>query len=266
MLNKINPSPYRIRSDPALPPVDTTSLCYMDDTNLIATSTDALTIMLNFAQEFYNFNNTKINFNKAIFICNRDPHNNENPLPDTSSPYTFNVGDNSFDITPIPYNDSFRFLGVWFTLSLSPSHVKKQCLTEYRLFAAKLKSKKLTSDQLTYLHNMVLLPKVCYRLKATTLSEEECGRIMAPFKKTLKNSLSLAVTLPDSFIHSNRFINLVHLFHRSTTDKVTIIQNILSADNQHKPKLLLEHRLHTIKLDLNLQHSPLLSTNFSAFS
>src|SRR3989449_2231588 len=113
---------------------------------------------------------------------------------------------------------------------------------------------------------MVLLPKVCYRLKASTLSEEECNRIMAPFKKTLKNSLSLAVTLPDSFIHSNRFINLVHLFHRSTTDKVSILQNILSADNQSITKLLLEHRLHSIRLDLNIQHSPLLSSNFSAFS
>src|SRR5437016_314794 len=266
MLNKINPSPYQIHSDPALLPVDTTMLCYMDDTNLIATSTDALTIMLNFAQEFYNFNNTKINFNKAIFICNRDPHNNEDPLPDPFLPYTFNVGDNSFDITPIPYNDSFRFLGVWFTLSLSPSHVKKQCLTEYRLFAAKIKHKRLTSDQLTYLHNMVLLPKVCYRLKTTTLSESECTRIMGPFKKTFKNSLNLTVMLPDSFIHLRNFINLVHLFHRSVTDKVSIIDKILSNQNSYTPKLLPEHRLYAIKEDLHIQTSPLILNNFSAFS
>src|SRR5204862_7412162 len=32
------------------------------------------------------------------------------------------------------------------------------------------------------------------------------------------------------------------------------------------PKLLLEHRLYTIKTDLNLQHSPLILTDFSAFS
>src|SRR5207237_9320681 len=123
-----------------------------------------------------------------------------------------NIVDNSCHITTIHHNNSLRFLGIWFTLYLETSFVKKQCLTEYRLFAAKLKNKRLTSDQLTYLHNMVLLPKVCYRLKATTLSEEECSRIMAPFKKTLKNSLSLAVTLPDSFIYSEHCINLVHLF------------------------------------------------------
>src|SRR2546422_10146484 len=97
----------------------------MDDTNLFATSSDALTIMLNFAQEFYNFNNTKINFSKAILICNRDPLNNEDLLPLSLTPYIFNIIDNSFDITLIPYNDSFRFLGVWFTLTLSASYVKK---------------------------------------------------------------------------------------------------------------------------------------------
>src|SRR5436853_727538 len=265
MLHKINPSPYQINSDLSKPSVDISSLCFMDDTNLFATSSDALTIMLNFAQEFYNFNNTKINFSKAILICNRDPHNNEHPLPTSPIPFTFNIVGNSFNITPLPQNDSFRFLGVWFTLSLSSTYVKTQCLTEYRLFAAKLTNKRLTSDQLTYLHNMVLLPKVCYRLKASTLSEDECTRIMAPFKKTLKNSLSLAVTLPDSFTHSTQFLNLVHLFQRSITDKVTIINNILSADNQYCPKLLLEHRFYNIMVDLNLQHSPLLYTNFSAF-
>src|SRR5581483_696459 len=128
------------------------------------------------------------------------------------------------------------------------------------------RNKRLTSDQLTYLHNMVLLPKVCYRLKATTLSEEECSRIMAPFKRVLKNSLNLTITLSDSFTHSEQFINLVHLFQRSTTDKFTVLHNILTADSQYTPKLLLEHRLHAIKMDLNFQHSPLLSNNFSAFS
>src|SRR2546421_12929197 len=38
MLNKINLSPYRIDSDPSLFLVKTSSLYYMDDTNLFATS------------------------------------------------------------------------------------------------------------------------------------------------------------------------------------------------------------------------------------
>src|SRR2546421_6724012 len=49
-------------------------------------------------------------------------------------------------------------------------------------------------------------------------------------------------------------------------DKSTVMQNILSTDSHYIPKLLLEHRLHTIRTDLNLQHSPLILTNFSAFN
>src|SRR5437870_7267365 len=116
MLNNINPSPYRIDSDPSKLPVEISSLCFMDDMNLFATSSDALNIMLNFAQEFYNFNNTKINFSKAIFICNRDPQSNDDPLPLAPSSYTFDIIGNSFDITSLLNNDSFWFLGVWFTL------------------------------------------------------------------------------------------------------------------------------------------------------
>src|SRR5581483_12183666 len=99
--------------------------------------------MLSKAQEFYDFNNTKINFNKAIFICNRNPHAPDHDLPTVPIPYVFNIySSNSFTITPISTNESFRFLGVWFTLSLNPMYVKKQCSAEYNLFANKLRRKR----------------------------------------------------------------------------------------------------------------------------
>jgi hypothetical protein len=79
----------------------------------------------------------------------------------------------SFELTPLKQNESFRFLGVWFTLSLSKQFVKKQASTKYNLFANKLKNKRLTSDHLTYLHNMVLIPRLDFCLKATVFSEAE---------------------------------------------------------------------------------------------
>ena len=160
MLNKCNPTPYTINSDPNTPPVNTSTLCYMDDTNLISGSIDGLLHMLNVAQGFYDMNNTKINFNKAIFICNRDPDLPANDLPSVPKEFTYEVTPTPFKLTPILSKESFRFLGVWFTLSLSARYVKNQCSTEYRLFAKSLQKKKLTVDHLTYLQNMVLLPKV----------------------------------------------------------------------------------------------------------
>ena len=131
----------------------------MNDMNLISSSTLGLLMMLQIAQEFYKFNNTKTNFNKAILICNRDPADNSLPLPLTPLSYCFALEASLFEISSLPMNDSFRFLGVWFILSLSSTYVKKQCTTEYSLFTNKLC---LTCDQLKYLHNSVLLPKINY--------------------------------------------------------------------------------------------------------
>src|SRR5581483_11281129 len=103
----------------------------------------------------------KVNFNKAILICNRDPHDVQCNLPDIPTPYLFDVGPASFNISPLPPKDSFRFLGVWFTISLRSSFILKQCKSEYTLFSNKLRFKRLTANQITYLHNTVLAPKVC---------------------------------------------------------------------------------------------------------
>src|SRR4051812_30804379 len=124
VLNRENIDPYRIDADNSIPVSSISTLGYMDDTNLLSSSTQGLTHMLSIAQEFYSLNNTKINFDKAMLICNRDPNNNRLPLPDTPTPYSFVIDTNSFDITPLTKNQSFRFLGVWFTLSLSPTYVK----------------------------------------------------------------------------------------------------------------------------------------------
>ena len=119
----------------------------MDDTTLISSDCEGLTHMLSVAQEFYDLNNTKINFNKATLICNRNPDNIHESLAPSPSAHTFLVDSTrQFTITPITPTESFRFLGVWFTLSMSPAYVKKQCRTEYSLFAGKLRNKKLTSD------------------------------------------------------------------------------------------------------------------------
>src|SRR5204863_5017640 len=79
VLNAENPTPYCIDTDSSILPVPTSSLGYMDDTNLVSSSSQGLSQMLTIAQEFYSFNNTKINFNKAVLICNRDPADNSLP-------------------------------------------------------------------------------------------------------------------------------------------------------------------------------------------
>src|SRR3954451_11585852 len=94
-------TPYIIDSDPSTPRVSTSTLAFMDDTTLISSSTEGLLHLLDIAQEFYNMNNTKINFNKAELICNRDPTNHTSPIPDHPVPYNFKTSAIDFTCPPL---------------------------------------------------------------------------------------------------------------------------------------------------------------------
>ena len=54
--------------------------------------------------------------------------------------------------------------------------------------------------QLIYLHNVVLLFQVDYRLKASSLNFNMCSQIMSPFKKAFKHSFKLPANITDCFI------------------------------------------------------------------
>src|SRR3989337_1488923 len=88
-------------------------LAFMDDTTIVSSSIQGLTEILSIAQEFYQLNNTKINFNKADLICNRDPSSPTDPLPFSPASFQFLSYNINFAVTPLSPSTSFRFLGVW---------------------------------------------------------------------------------------------------------------------------------------------------------
>ena len=71
----------------------------------------------------------------------------------------------------------------------SPSYVVKQLAHEYTSFTNLLRYKKLTANQLTYLHNTVLIPKVEYRAQCSHVSEPLCRKIQSSFLSLFKNKL-----------------------------------------------------------------------------
>src|SRR4051794_20405511 len=103
----------------------------MDDTTLISSSINGLTNMLNIANKFYGMNNTKINFDKAELITNRNPNDPNKAAKSSLPPYQFYLNTSLFLITSISQHVPFRFLGVWFSFSNNASFVKKQCQMEY---------------------------------------------------------------------------------------------------------------------------------------
>src|SRR5271156_546659 len=117
VLNRENPAPYVIDSNPLVPVVPISTIGYMDDTNLVASSLDGISSMLNLAQGFYDLNNTKINPAKAIFITNRNPSALTEVLPAIPTSHDFLIEQSIFSLTLLPLSASFRFLSVWFSLT-----------------------------------------------------------------------------------------------------------------------------------------------------
>ena len=112
---------------------------------------------------------------------------------------------------------------------------------------------------------MVLLPKVDFRLKATTLSQKECLRIMAPFKRLFKHSLTLTIATPNDLLHSQLFLNLSCLYQRHITSHAARLAKVLTMDDDSWLKRLYLHRFHLIQTSLHITFSPLLLDQFSSF-
>src|SRR4051794_18654395 len=270
-LNQCNSTPYQLQASTTTSTSNAVStlnaelstLAFMDDTTLVSSSIIGLIQMLNVANEFYHMNNTKINFLKADLITNRDPSSPEEPLSSTPTPYTFNLITDSFTITPIAPKDSFRFLGVWFTLAISSAFVKAQCRTEYRLFANKLRGKQLTVKQLVYLNNAVLIPKIEYRMMCSLFSETECNSISSPMRVLVKRANRFSISLPSSFLHYEQGIGLTNLYQR-------IVQNHIATFTTRFNSSSLLSTIYNIRLfllrdDLWFPSSPFEIKNFDVW-
>src|SRR5256714_13529637 len=94
-----------------------------------------------------------------------------------------------------------------------------------------IENKKLTTDQLKYLYNAILLPKVLYRLKCTVLLDRKCDVIMAPFKKLYKNISVLVSSLSNCFLHFSQALGLANLYQQHITNHITTFNYGLTARN-----------------------------------
>src|SRR3954449_11820582 len=187
----------------------------------------------------------------------------DNSVPFCPPPHQFRLNTSSFSITSLLPNSSFRFLGVWFSLTNNIPFVKKQCRMEYQLFANKLNRKMLTVRQLTYLHNSVLLPKVKYRMMCTILPEPICKTIAAPMRKLVKHAEKFSNSLLSSFLHLGQGLQMTNLHAQ-------IIQNHISSltirFNSSKTLLAIyRYKLHNLQDALWTPFHPFDITDFTVW-
>ncbi|PKK55963.1 hypothetical protein RhiirC2_801066 [Rhizophagus irregularis] len=165
--------------------------------------------MLSITEEFYCLNNTSANHNKYVLATNAVAAFQD------LSPIAFNLLTSSLNstpnitVTPIPMSSSFCFLGVWFNINGSRNFIRQQLKQECNSFSAILRPAKLTVQQVVYLYNTVLIPKLDYRMQVTHLSEAECSAITSSVRALVKHKTKLSRSIPNVVLRFIQFYCLI---------------------------------------------------------
>ncbi|CAB4405876.1 unnamed protein product [Rhizophagus irregularis] len=199
-------------------------LTFMDDSTLIASSKSGIEDRLSITAEFYTLNNVQANSAKYVLLSSSNP---SSVVSFAISPSPL-VSNNILTLTSLALNTSFRFLGVWFSLSASSQFVLKQVRSMVKDMAALLVPKKLLAQHVAYLYNVVLLPRLEFRLQTSLFSEPTVQSIISPMLSLLKKKAGLASTTPLALLYLKIPFSIQHAFCRFLSSHVASWQKIFS--------------------------------------
>ena len=181
------------------------ALAYADDTTQIARSKTELQRIVNISREFYKINNIEINSKKSeLLVLNASKKNVKK-----DEQYSISMGKKKEDTVYAKKDtNSFRHLGVWISnknnkicsLNIIRNEINKICKA--------IKWKRVSTSQLVYINNNVLLPSVEYRLQTVFLTKSTCDKLQRPIWILIKNKLGLASTTANSICSHIRFLGL----------------------------------------------------------
>ncbi|GBC50547.1 hypothetical protein GLOIN_2v1790829 [Rhizophagus irregularis DAOM 181602=DAOM 197198] len=192
----------------------------VDDSTLIASSKSGIEDRLSITAKFYTLNNIQANSAKYVLLSSFSP----------SSKIVFDLSpspliiESSLPLSSLALNTSFRFLGVWFSLSASPQFVLKQARFMVKDMAALLGPKKLLAQHVAYLYNAVLLLRLEFRLQTTLFSENTIQSIVTPMFSVLQKKAGLAVTTLLALL----FLKLPFSFYRLLSSHIASWQKIFT--------------------------------------
>ncbi|GET52544.1 RNA-directed DNA polymerase from mobile element jockey-like [Rhizophagus irregularis DAOM 181602=DAOM 197198] len=199
-------------------------ITFMDDSTLIASSKQGIEDRLSITAKFYTLNNTQANSAKYILL--------------SSEQFSQTV---VFDLFPSPLiptctltlkalalSKSFHFLGVWFCLSASSRFVHDQSTSMVKDMAALLSPKKLLAQHVAYLYNVVLLPRLEFRLQTTLFAESTINRMVSPMLSLIRQKAGLASVTPLSALFTLLLFSIQQAFGRFLSSHVASWQKIFS--------------------------------------
>ena len=99
---------------------------------------------------------------------------------------SINYGHDTYNITCKKDDEPVRYLGVWVSGRKNDKFIKHQCKEEINITANRLSKKKIMSQQVIYVFNAVIIPRIEYQTNLTILDEKTCEKLQVPNKKTSK--------------------------------------------------------------------------------
>ena len=129
-------------------------------------------------------------------------------------------------------------------------------------FVTKLRPKLLTAIQITYLVNMVLIPRLEYRAMVTPLGSSDFNLITRSYRALLKNKSHIVVGALNAFIHDFRGpFRLLDFQTRLAQCHLSHLHSLLNLSSPVQSALLI--RLQNLQYNLWLPFSPLHLKDFS---
>jgi hypothetical protein len=156
-----------------------TDLAYMDDSTWIGNSKQDLSTILNITDSFNKFNGIKVNKEKSRLLVLNSKLTTEEKF--------ICYGENSIKIYPIDNKESIRFLGVWISPERNKNFIASQIKKENEEAYEIMKYKHLTDDQISYIFNTVIVPRIEYRMNLTVFNETELNHLTTKIRKLLRN-------------------------------------------------------------------------------
>lgn len=192
------------------------SLLYCDDIALTTDNFDDMQDLVGVISEFMSTFGIQINNKKSFYTMKTSqPTHSQHPI--TQSPTTTGVwhgGINGYwtpastdkhNVTIKQVNEPIRYLGVHFTLNGDWSTQHRILLNIVKTSLNKIRRQDLTPNQLMYLINAVILPKLTYPLNVVSVLMGKGGpKLISDIDNLLRDFVKMYLQLP-SYINNNFF-------------------------------------------------------------
>lgn len=190
--------------------ISVSCMAYVDDTTWVSSSKDKLQEILDIAATFYKLNDSMINTLKSkLMVVNCPEHLRLVPVY---------AGTDKGPVYSETENNHIKFLGIYFSPKQQLQNIFKNHISETIRALHVIRKKKIMDDQIVYMIQKILIPRIKYRIQHVTLSQSQMDRLTSQYYRVIKQTLSFSRTMSNVTVAS---------LHTYNVNMVNEIKNIL---------------------------------------